>query len=229
MADITMDKRGHLLRLLQLVSPSLPTGAFSYSQGLEWAVEAGWIHNGPTLQEWLTDLAEQSMVYVDIPLLRRMYEACDQQRLEDLAHWCSMLLACRESSELRMEEYNRGRAQTALLQSLDVPLANCWEQTLSRSQLAGFSLAASSWQIPLQEAAFGYTWAWLENQVLAGVKIIPLGQSEGQRILMHLASLIPDTVERGLTISDNEIGAASPVLALASSLHETQYTRLYRS
>ena len=224
-----MDNRQSLLRLLHLVSPTLPTGAFSYSQGLEWAVESGWVHDGPTLQEWLADLAGQSMLFVDIPTLQRMYTACAEQQLDALDHWCSLLLACRESSELRLEEGNRGRAMTTLLQSLKVPMANRWQQSLNRSQLAGFTLAAENWQISIQDAALGYLWAWLENQVLAGVKIIPLGQSEGQRILFHLAAIIPEMIKRGLNLEDKDIGAASPALALASCLHENQYTRLYRS
>lgn len=224
----TMDSKP-LLRLLHLVSPTLPTGAFSYSQGLEWAVEAGWINDGSTLQEWLTDLTCQSMAFVDIPILRRMYAACEQQQQEDFEHWCSLLLACRESSELRQEEQNRGRAMASLLLSLGVPLAQSWNQPLNRCQLAGFALAAVSWKIGLRDAALGYMWSWLENQVLAGIKIIPLGQTEGQQILFRLGVLIAETVDQGLDIEDKDIGAASPALALACSRHENQYTRLYRS
>lgn len=227
--DTSTTNHNSLLRLLHLVSPTLPTGAFSYSQGLEWVVEKGWVYDGPSLQGWLTDQSEQSLPYVDIAILRRMYQAIAGEQQQELKRWRSLLLACRETSELQMEEQTRGRALATLLQNLEVPYAQQYEQVIRRSQLAGFALAAVAWKIPLVDAALGYTWAWLENQVLAGVKIIPLGQTEGQRLLMQFGANIASVVDRGLKVKDHEIGASTPALALACSLHETQYTRLYRS
>jgi urease accessory protein len=223
-----MDKDG-LLHLFHLVSPSLPTGAFSYSQGLEWAVEAGWVHDQESLATWLKSLMLDSVGKTDIPLLARMYHACAQGSQEQLNYWCSVLLACREASELRMEEHHRGRALATLLCALEIPLARDWQESIRTSQLAGFALAASSRRIDLQNTCQGYLWAWLENQILAGVKIIPLGQTAGQKTLLQLAAMIPDIVEQGLAIDDDRIGAFSPAFALACTFHETQYTRLYRS
>lgn len=214
---------------MHLVSPSLPTGAFSYSQGLEWAVEAGWVHDGPSLASWLDNLMENSIGFTDIPILRRMFQACELENLEEFDHWCDVLLAFRETSELRQEEQNRGRALSRLLHSLNIPLASLWRESLDRSQLAGYALAATTWEIGLEESCLGYGWAWLENQVLAGVKIIPLGQTEGQQILLKLSHCITNVIEEGLALDDDNIGASSPAFSLASSLHETQYTRLYRS
>jgi len=225
----TMDKSEALLRLLHLVSPTLPTGAFSYSQGLEWAVEARWLHDGFTMYRWLSDVLEQSMAFVDIPLFKRMYEAITEERFSGLEQSCSLLLACRETSELRVEEQTRGQAMATLLHNLDLKTDDRWYALIRRSQLAGFALAAVCWKIPLQDAALGYTWSWLENQVIAGVKTIPLGQTEGQRLLLELSSGVAKIVDRGLNAGDEDIGSASPALALACSLHESQYTRLYRS
>ncbi len=224
---ITMNNS--LLRLLHLVSPTLPTGAFSYSQGLEWAVENGWIYDSKSLASWLLDLAEHSMAYVDIPLLLRMYIAIQNNDQKKLTHWCRILLACRESSELQEEEQTRGRALTTLLESLNLLKTRISTTTLQKSQLAGYVLAAIQWKIGLQDAAQGYVWAWLENQVITGIKIIPLGQTQGQQLLMQFIPEIPRIVEYGFQIKDREIGASSPALALACSMHETQYTRLYRS
>jgi urease accessory protein len=222
---------GHpsLLRLMHLVSPSLPTGAFAYSQGLEWAIDAGWVHDGPDLQLWLADLIRHSITYVDIPLLCRMYVACRDRRETELAGWCKHLLALRESHELRMEERNRGRAMVKLLEGLHVPFSAGEKTIIANCQLAGFAMAAAHWDIPLSVTASGYVWSWLENQVIAGIKIIPLGQTEGHRILIKLDYTIMEAVEQGMRIKDNDIGASSPALAIACSLHETQYTRLYRS
>ena len=228
--DIAMASRHlALVRLLQLVSPTLPTGSFAYSQGLEWAVEAGWVTGRDTLGDWLGDCLVRSMVRVDLPLLKRMYAASaagDLVRLEDL---CALLLACRESKELRSEEGQRGRTMATLLAGLGLVEDSSWQTVLTKSQLAGFAFAAQAWDVALDEAALGYVWAWLENQVIAGVKIIPLGQTDGQRLLMELGALLPETVERGLQLPEQEIGGSTTALALASSFHEQQYTRLYRS
>jgi len=223
------ESRHHLLRLLHLASPSLPTGAFAYSQGLEWAVSNGWIADRSDLKQWLDDLVRHNLARVDIPVLRRMYAACRDRREEALAGWCHRLLALRESHELRMEEKNRGRALATLLESLRVPLSANERRLVSSCQLAGFALAAARWHIPLPEAASGYAWSWLENQVIAGIKLIPLGQTQGHQVLAELDGPIADAVEGGLRLGEHAIGASNPALAISSSRHETQYTRLFRS
>ncbi len=217
------------LRLMQLVSPSLPVGGFTYSQGIEWAVEAGWISDAETLEAWLRDLLRDSLARVDVPVLARLYHACRADDLDQLRHWSDVLIASRETAELRAEEANRGRALTDLLVSLQVPGAAEWRETLSATQAAGFALAAVRWQVTLRDAALGYVWSWMENLVLAAVKIIPLGQTAGQQLLQRLIAAVPAVVDGALESDDDAIGASAPALAIASSQHETQYTRLYRS
>jgi urease accessory protein len=217
------------LRLLHLVSPSLPIGAFTYSQGLEWAVECGWVGDKAGLTEWLGCLMHSCMAQLEIPLLARLYQACADSNDDALAYWSRYLLACRETRELREEERNRGRALASLLPHLGIPVSTARMPLLRSCQLAGFALAAQHWNIPLRQAAAGYLWGWLENIALAGVKIVPLGQTAGQQIIAALTGDIPRLVERGLNLEDAVIGASCPAQALASSLHETQYTRLYRS
>ena len=231
MADIItmIDAHPYLLRLLHLASPSLPTGAFAYSQGLEWAVEAGWVINAADLQNWLADLIQTSLTRVDIPLLKRMMDACSRGPKEELVRWCDLLLALRETDEMQMEEKNRGRAMASLLEGFAVPMEPIEKQAVLTSQLAGFALAAVHFRIPPHQAAAACLWSWLENQVLAGIKIIPLGQTEGHRILLQLDPLVMKAVASGFDLEDNELGASSPAFAIASSRHETQYTRLYRS
>ncbi len=224
-----MHDKTFLPRLLHLASPSLPTGAFAYSQGLEWAVEAGWVRDGFGLRDWLDDLLRHSMARVDVPILKRMHAACESQNEAELEKWCSRLLALRETRELRTEEKDRGAAMTRLLQGLAVPFSRRWENTLVACQLAGFALAACQWGIPPENAATGYVWSWLENQAVACMKTLPLGQTEGHRILSELAAAVPETVKLGLQAEDREIGSSNPALAVASSLHESQYSRLYRS
>lgn len=229
MAMTMQNNSSTLLRLLHLVSPTLPTGAFAYSQGLEWAVESGWIQGGDDLSAWISDVMAQSLAFVDVPLLARLYDTYASRDVRMFQYWRDILHACRETRELRDEEENRGRALASLLDTFCIPLEGAWKEAVSSCQLAGFAVAASAWKIDKQEAACGYVWSWLENQILAGVKIIPLGQTEGQGILYGFTDKISRAVERGLSCTEAEIGAGLPALAIGSSCHETQYTRLYRS
>jgi len=218
-----------LLRLLQLVSPSLPVGGYTYSQGIEWAVESGWIRDATDLEAWLSDLLQGPMAQVDLPLLLRLQAAAGAGDLAALGEWTDLLLACRETAELRAEESNRGRALADLLVALGLPGAHDWRSQLARSQAAGFAFAAAAWQIEPIWAATGYAWSWLEGLVIAAVKIVPLGQTQGQQVLLRLANEIPSALDRAQSLDDDAIGASSPALAIASNRHETQYTRLFRS
>lgn len=217
------------LRLLQLVSPSLPVGAFTYSQGLEWAAECGWVADEQTLKAWIESLMESSMAYLELPLLARLYRASAHNDHAALAYWTHYLLASRETRELRLEERNRGRAMASLLPELGIPVSAEGLPLLRQCQLTGFAHAARYWQIPLADAAAGYLWGWLENVTLAGVKIIPLGQTAGQKLITTLTTRVPEIVTAGLSVADEMIGAACTAQAIASCRHETQYTRIYRS
>lgn len=217
------------LRLMQLVSPALPIGGFTYSQGLEYAIESGWVRDVPDLEDWLAGLIEDNMACLEVPLLARLYQCCLDGDVESLETWGRHLLASRETRELRQEEEQRAAALTRLLIDLDILNAGQWGDALRTCQAAPYALAAVVWRIPLADAALGYAWSWLENMVAAAIKLVPLGQTDGQRIQLALAEILPLAVERGLALPDEEIGASSPFVALASSLHETQYTRLFRS
>lgn len=236
MNEVTAGDRGgglgrelELVRLLHLVSPSLPTGAFGYSRGIEWAVEAGWLRTAADLDAWAMDQLEQSVARLDLPVLLRMASAVDTEDDAALEHWIDLLLAGRESHELRAEEQQRGRALADLLLAWALPRADALRGLLARSQAAGFAFAARCWGIDARAMALGYGWAWAENLVLAGVKILPLGQRRGQQLLARLAVELPAAVHAARLLTDAEIGASSPALAIASAHHEQQYTRLFRS
>jgi urease accessory protein len=218
-----------LLRLMHLVSPSLPIGGFTYSQGIEWAVEEGWICDAETLDAWMADQIGTSLRYLDLPILLRLYQAAERRDTAALQHWVDRLLAGRETAELRREEGQRGRALADLLVAWGLADAHAWRPELARAQAAGFAFAAARWEIPPASAAVGYAWMWLEGLILAGIKLVPLGQTAGQQTLTRLATLLPDAVETALGLADDEIGSATPGLAIASACHETQYTRLFRS
>lgn len=221
------------LRLLQLISPNLPTGAFTYSQGMEWAVECGWVTNADETRQWLASVLQDSLRYLELPLLLRLYAAAKDQDAPKFLYWSQWLYASRETLELRHEEIQRARALLTVLRNLperqDWHELDEWEPALLRSQLAGFSLAAGRWFIPLPKLMQAYAWSWLENAVVAAIKLVPLGQSEGQRLLYELAASIETVVEQAREVEDEDIGASTLALAIASSRHEHQYSRLFRS
>jgi urease accessory protein len=218
-----------LLRLLQLASPALPVGAYAYSQGLEWAVEAGWVDDEPSLAEWLRAQLVESFARVDLPTFARLYDAATRNDDLGMRRWSAELSARRETRELAADDRDRGHALARLLRDLGVAAAAPWTERDDAPFAAVAALAAVAWDVPLVPAMHAHAYGWLENQVLAGVKLVPLGQVAGQRLLLALADTIPAACATARTLDDDDIGGSLPIVAIASSLHETQYTRLFRS
>ncbi|MBD9361454.1 urease accessory protein UreF [Methylomonas fluvii] len=218
-----------LLRLLQLVSPGLPIGMYSYSQGLERAVDDGWITDAEQTADWLRGLLQNGLGLVDAPILARLYEAWRANDMAAVDHWSQTLTACRETAELRSEDKQTGQALARLLVNLELSEAEAWQKRQDATLATLFALAAARWQIGKTDAVTGYLWGWLENQVLCAVKLVPLGQVAGQRLLKNLAGELPALVDRALRMTDDDIGGSCFGLALASSRHEMQYSRLFRS
>lgn len=216
------------LRLWQLISPALPVGAYAYSQGLEYAVDAAWVSDEASVQDWISGVAANSVASLDLPVLVRMYQAWQEDE-DEVKRWSRFLLASRESSEILAEDRHLGQALARLLSDLNIKQAAPWQQSDISNFPAMFSLAAQQWNIALDQTISGYLWAWCENQVAAAIKIVPLGQTAGQRILSHLIEKIPLFVNDAMTCADEQIGVLCPGLAIASAKHETQYSRLFRS
>ena len=217
-----------LLRLCHLVSPALPVGAYAYSQGLEYAVHAGWVHDEVSTLEWVQGISCASVGTLDLPILLRLHRAWVRCDMGDVRHWNAQLIAARETAELRAQELHLGGALARVLVELQLSAAAEWiERPAAFATL--FSLAAAHWHIDARDAMSGYLWAWSENQVLSAVKLVPLGQSAGQRLLHRLTAEMPGIVEHAQALSDNAIGVGTLSQALASALHESQYSRLFRS
>ncbi|WP_432695072.1 urease accessory protein UreF [Marinobacterium sp. YM272] len=222
------------LRLYQLISPALPVGAFTYSQGLEWAIECGWVNDAASLEEWLLSVLDHSVASLEVPVLLRLCQALNQSDDANVdearvKEWCGFLMASRETSELRAEERQRAQALLRLLPALDVSVPESLRSHLAKTQLAGMALAARAWEIDSISLSRGYLWSWLENAVMAGVKLVPLGQTAGQQILLRVSARLPDLIDKARLLEDWQIGSSTPALAIASSRHETQYSRLFRS
>jgi len=243
MATTTMarpDASIRLLRLLYLASPTLPIGAYAYSQGLEAAVHAGCLTDVSKTAGWLRELLHEVLAYVDVPIFVRLYRAWERRDLVTIRNWSDELLAMRESSELQAEDSALGRALARLLRDLEVPMAAellgrpgdppaTDPSSIQAPLAASFSLACVQWSIPVEEALHGYLYAWLENQIAAATRLIPLGQTESRRALLGLLDDVSRVVTKGLQRPDHDIGASAPGLAILSAAHETQYSRLFRS
>ena len=218
-----------LLRLMQLVSPCLPVGAYAYSQGLEYAVATGAVRDEATAQHWICGVMEHAVCRLDVPVLLRLHHAWHATDSQAVEHWSAFIYACRESAELQAEDRHLGAALSRLLVSLDIADAKTWISHPHTSFATAFSLAAVRWNIPIRTLAMGYVWTWLENQVAAALKLISLGQTAGQRVLSHAIGQMPAWVEQGMASRDEEIGVFVPMAGIFSALHETQYSRLFRS
>jgi urease accessory protein len=182
----------HLLRILHLASPALPIGAFHFSQGLEYAVEAGWVKDEPTALEWLAGVARQSIGTLDLPVLLRMHRAACLRDDEELQRWGRFLLAARETEELRAEDRHMGSALARILRELGARPPAPRQQLAHPGYAEMFATACAHWNIAETEALQAYAWAWAENQILAAVKLVPLGQSAGQRTLHCLVPLLEE-------------------------------------
>ncbi|MBT0961774.1 urease accessory protein UreF [Denitromonas iodatirespirans] len=222
------------IRLLQLTSPTLPVGAFTYSQGLEWAAEAGTVSDETSAGDWIGGLMHGALARFEGPLAAALLAAWNSDDDERVASLNDLFLASRETAELRAETEQMGYSLTRLLR--DLPAFRAAPGRVERlaaldtpSYPAAWTAAASAWQIPVGEALPAYFWAWLENQVMAAIKVVPLGQSAGQRLLSRLGDDIPALADTALTLPDDAWSNFTPGLALASSQHETQYSRLFRS
>jgi urease accessory protein len=220
-----------LLQLMWLASPALPIGGFSYSEGLEAAIDQGFVHDEDSACEWLLQQLHLTQSRGDMAVLAQMvlaWQSQDVPRLAELSHWVH---ATRESAELRLQTVQMGRSMVEWLrnqQAIDeanLALCNAWIPTYPLMFAYALSRTGAAMDQCLQAYAFG----WSENMVQAALKSVPLGQNAGQRILARLAQDIAAACQHAMQLSDDERQAFSPMLAIVSARHETQYSRLFRS
>jgi len=214
-----------LAKLLQLASPTLPVGAYSYSGGLEAAIEAGAVKDAATAEQWIGDVLEHAVARMEAPLMFALISSCIQKDLSEFENTNQNFLASRETAELRAETVQMGYSLNRLLKDLGVGEVPVEEPSFP----AAFAFAAAHWKIVPPDALQAYLWAWLENQVMAAVKAVPLGQTDGQRILLNLGERISELMPKILSMKDEDMGNFVPGLAMFSARHETQYSRLFRS
>lgn len=220
-----------LVRLLQLASPTLPVGAFSYSQGLEWQVDCGAIRTEADAGDWIAAVFDAGIASFELPLLATLMRAWAADDVAAILELNDDYLASREAAELRAETVQMGYSCLQLLKAL--PECGAVAARLAdggdMAYPTAWSGAAVALGVPVEPALTAWAWAWAENQVMAAIKAVPLGQTAGQRLLMMLGAAIPPRVAAALDLPRMDWSNFAPGLAIASSRHETQYSRLFRS
>ena len=222
-----------LARLLQLASPALPVGAYTYSQGLEWTVESGVIRDEASAGRWITDLLQHGIGRYEAPLVSALMAAWTATDIREVLDLNAEFLASRESAELRAETVQMGFSLRRLLRDLRneslaeiAALVETLPEVAFPTVWAGI---AARWQIEPQAALTAYLWSWAENQVMAALKAVPLGQAAGQRLLAELGGQIPSVAVDAEKLPKTKWSNFTPGFAIACARHETQYSRLFRS
>lgn len=222
-----------LARLLQLASPALPVGAYTYSQGLEWAVESGVVSDEASAGAWISDLLAHGIGRYEAPLVAALIAAWDAGDTAEVRRLDGDFLASRETAELRAETAQMGFSLRRLLRDLrDESLAGVGAVVEAQPEVAFPTVwagIAAAWKLDPAAALTAYLWAWAENQVMAALKAVPLGQAAGQRLLADLGRRLPAIAEAALTLPEAAWSNFTPAFAIACARHETQYSRLFRS
>jgi urease accessory protein len=218
-----------LLRMLQLSSSLCPIGAFAYSQGLETAVELGWVSSEGDLEAWLLGLGAHALAKLDLPLLLRAHEAAQAADHAGLLRIAERVLCSREAREFADQERQLGSSLASVLVNLGASAAEPFRGHASASYVVSFALGAVHFGLDTELAMTGYCYAWCEQQVSAAARLVPLGHMAAQRALSRVLTRVPDWLEQARGLSDDQMGSSTPGLAMSLAWHETQYTRLFRS
>ncbi|MEA5571704.1 urease accessory protein UreF [Calothrix sp. UHCC 0171] len=219
-----------LLWLLQLVSPALPVGAYSYSEGLETLVEKGVISSADSLQNWLVAELRYGAIRLEMAIIVRAYAAVQNRDFQALSSWNLWLTALRETEELRHSSWQMGRSLMQLLSKLKPEIQLISDRVDNNCNYSvAVAIAVAVTDIHLEAALLGYLQSWASNLITAGVKLIPLGQTAGQQLILALQPLFTSAVAEIMHLEDDDLSCCSWGLSLASMQHEVLYTRLFRS
>ena len=221
-----------LLQLLRLASPGLPIGGFSYSQGLESALELGLVHDAASARQWLHDVLQGPACRFDAAMLAQMLQAVVDGDEAALYRLNQRYLASRDCREQRQETVQMGYSLRQLLAGLPEGQSMPWPERLGNGEiclLTAWALAAHTLGIARREAVTALLWSWLENQVMVLLKAMPMGQSAGQQLLSALLPVVADAVEQAISLPAAQHSNFAPGLMWAAMKHETQYSRLFRS
>lgn len=220
-----------LLRLLQLASPSLPIGAYTYSQGLESAIEKGNVHDEDSARIWISESLE-IVADFEAPIVWRLLKSFSDRDIEAVSQWTEYFIAARDTAEFRAETIQMGYSLGKLVTDLNIADDSLRIILQHQSEIplpTAFACAAEALSVPHDAALLGMLFSLVENQVLACVKSVPLGQLSGQSLLLSLHPMIEKAALHAKQLEDDELSNWAPGLSLLSMQHEIQYSRVYRS
>lgn len=218
------------LQLLRLASPGLPIGGYSYSQGMETALDLGLVHDETTARHWLADLLAGPLSQFDGAMLAACCRAAAIGDMAALQRLNAQLLASRDSREQVLESTQMGYSLRQLLLGLpEGGDAALWPAGEPLSLPVAWALAARCLQLPGEQALEAWLWGWLENQVMVLMKAMPMGQSAGQRLISSLLPELATAAARAWQLPPGDISNFAPLYAWVAQKHETQYSRLFRS
>jgi urease accessory protein len=217
-----------LLQLIWLASPALPVGGFSYSEGLEAAIEWAGLGSEEAISDWLADQLHLALARADLAVVAQAIDGWRQRDMARIRRLNDWVFQTRESAEFLLQTEQMGRSFVEWLK-LHHGDAGTAFGSLPASYPVAFAFAAARTEAPARDACLAYAFGWAENLAGAAVKAVPLGQSAGQRILGRLSAEIPTAVDHAITLGDVDRQAFAPMLAVLSARHETQYSRLFRS
>ncbi|BAQ60587.1 urease accessory protein UreF [Geminocystis sp. NIES-3708] len=222
-----------LLLLLQLCNSSFPLGAYSYSEGLETLIEEKRIIDNQNLNQWLINELKYGSIRIELAIVIRSYNCYLKKDLEGLLYWNDWFSASRETSELRQQSWQMGKSFLRLMLSFESENQDLFDIINSFDSHCNYAIAfgilTAHWEIKIEDLLLGYIHNWINNLINVGVKLIPLGQTEGQNLLLNIKYEILKNVDAILSLKDEELSSCSWGLSLASIKHEQLYSRLFRS
>ena len=218
-----------LLQLIWLASPALPVGGFSYSEGIEAAVEAGLVHDEASAANWIVDQLHLGLARADLAVLAQAVEAWRVKDTAALAALDEWVRSTRETSELRQQTEQMGRSLIEWARSVRPELVEGMARADTFTYPVAFAMAAAPSGASVRHVLLAFAFGWGENMMQSALKSVPLGQSAGQRVLGRLAAEVPLAADQALSLGEEERQSFTPMLAILSAQHETQYSRLFRS
>lgn len=222
-------KSESLLSLIQLISPVFPIGGFSYSRGLEWAIERGWVNSIESFFAWQKQWIDGPLLYLEWPMMKRCYYCLEINDAVQFLQCATSIVSYRDTYETRLEEQQRGQAITKLILQWYCPVNDHWLLGLKLSGLASIVWLGYMWKISIEDLSLGYAYSMSESSVIVGLKLIPFGQKSAQKLLRYFQDLLIDAWNKCIMFKDCELGNSFLMQSIASSCHETQYSRLFRS
>lgn len=230
-----MPKFHNLLKkfqLLHLTSSNLPIGNFTYSQGLEYAIKKKWVKDKQTFFIWQKNQIDHNIMYTDLPILKRLYDACLSCNINKFSYWTFFLLASKDTYELKKEETQKGITLSKIINDICFVKKNQnkkWFNIIKQTYLGCLVFLGKTWKISLKELALSFLYSWIENSIMVALKIVPFGQKTAHLLLKNFYEYLSKIIFKSFRLKNKELGASIPLLSIASSCHEKQKSRLFRS